>query len=64
MYNHNLHVLVYSTNFNTNLSAGIFPMRLLTGPGSATVMVVFRDYDGNTAASGGVVTYDMGGGIL
>lgn len=50
-----------------NLSAGNFPIQLPTGPGSSVtvVMVVFRDYEGNTAISSGSVDIsDTGGGFF
>ena len=48
----------------THLSTGHFPIPLLTDLGSSTVMVVFRDRDGNTAVSGGVARFSAGSGSL
>lgn len=42
------------------LSTGRFPIPLLTDLGSSTVMVVFRDRDGNTAVSGGEARFSAG----
>ena len=44
----------------TYLSTGNFPIPLLTELGSSTVMVVFRDHEGNTAVSGGVIRFSAG----
>ena len=44
----------------TYLSTGNFPIPLLTEFASSTVMVVFRDHEGNTAVSGGVARFNAG----
>ena len=44
----------------TYLSTGNFPIPLFIEFGSSTVMVVFRDHEGNTAVSGGVARFSAG----
>ena len=57
-----------NTSILYNLSAGTFPIPLLTELGSSdlisTVMAAFRDHEGNTAVSGGVANYSGGCGFL